>query len=191
MVMERWRPTALRPWARPSRAFDEVERYMDELMGNWPFRTWRRLPLADMSWAPPVEVYEKDDRFVVRTELPGVDENEIDISLLGETLTIKGERRICEDVSEEDYHRSEICYGNFSRSVTLPSAVDVDKIAASYDSGVLEIVLPKAKETKPSKIQVKAGSQIQGKAESKPRTKAKSKTSPKKKTGPKPKNKST
>jgi HSP20 family protein len=75
----------------PSRALDEAEHYMDEILAGWPFRTWRRLPAEEMSWSPPLEMYEKDDKFVVRAELPGVKQEDIDISMAGDTLIIKGE----------------------------------------------------------------------------------------------------
>ncbi len=152
MVMDRWRP--LRPW-RPSRAVDEMERYMDEVLAGWPFRTWRRVPAEEMYWSPPMELYEKSDKFVIRIEVPGVKKDGIDISMTGETLTIKGERKAVKEVKDEEYHRSEISYGSFSRSITLPAAVDADKIEAMYEDGILEVVVPKAREAKPSKIQVK------------------------------------
>jgi len=160
MVLERWRPSALRERG-PSRMLDEAERYMDEILAGWPFRTWRRLPAEEMSWSPPVEIYEKDDKFVVRTELPGVKKEDIDISMTGDTLTIRGERKVSREVKEEEYHRCEVCYGSFSRSVTIPAAVDVNKIGATYEDGILELDLPKAREAKPSKIQIKAKGQTE------------------------------
>lgn len=155
MTLERWRPSALRPW-KATRALEDVERYMDEVLAGWPFRTLRRLPAEEMLWSPPMEMYEKEDRFVVRTELPGVNQDEIDISMMGDTLVIKGERRVSQGVKEEEYHRCEVSYGSFSRSINIPAAVDVNRIEANYEDGVLEINLPKAKEAKPSKIQIKA-----------------------------------
>ncbi len=154
MVMERWRPSALRARV-PSRALDEAEHYMDEILAGWPFRTWRRLPAEEMSWSPPLEMYEKDDKFVVRAELPGVKQEDIDISMAGDTLIIKGERKVSKEVKEEEYHRCEVCYGSFSRSIALPTAVDADKIEATYEDGILELDVPKAKEAKSSKIRIK------------------------------------
>jgi HSP20 family protein len=152
--MDRWRPSALRA-RRPLRALDEVERYMDEVLSGWPFRTWRRLPAEELSWAPPVEMYERDDKFVVRTELPGVKIDEIDISISGDVLTIKGERRVTQEVKEEEYHRAELAYGSFSRSITMPAEVDAKGIEATYEDGILEVNVPKAKGAKPSKIKIK------------------------------------
>jgi len=104
---------------------------------------------------PALEVYEKDDKFVVRAELPGMKKEDIDISIVGDTLTIRGERKAESEVKDEDYYRCEMCYGKFSRAITLPSAIQADKVEASYQNGILEIVLPKAIEAKPKKVEVK------------------------------------
>ena len=154
MVMERWGPSALRA-RRPSRAVDEMERYMDEILAGWPFRTWRRLPAEELFWAPPIEMYEKDDKFVIRIELPGVNSDEIDICLQGDTLIIKGERKVSKEIKDEEYHRAELAYGSFSRSITLPAEVDAKGIGATYEDGILEVAVPKAKEAKVSKVQIK------------------------------------
>ena len=78
MGMERWRPSPMRAWW-PSRATEEMERFADEMLAGGPFRTWRRVPAAELSWSPPLEMYEKEDKFVVRRELPGVNLDEMDI----------------------------------------------------------------------------------------------------------------
>jgi len=156
MVLERWRPPALRPWRAP-RFMEDVEHMMDEAFAGLPFRaTWRRFPQEEMSWAPSMEIYEKDDGVVVRAELPGVKEDDIDISVTGDTLTIKGERKSSEEVKDEQYHRCEVCYGSFVRSVVLPQPVDAEKIEATYENGMLEIRVPKAEEAKATKVKVKA-----------------------------------
>lgn len=152
MVLERWRPPALRPW----RPFEEVERLMEEMFPIRPLRLWRRLPAEEMAWAPSVEMYEKEDSFTVRAELPGVKKEDVDISITGDTLTIKGERKASEEVKDEHYYRCELCYGAFSRSITMPAAVDAGKIEATYEDGILEIRMAKAKEAMPAKIQIKA-----------------------------------
>jgi HSP20 family protein len=101
-------------------------------------------------------MYEKDDKFVVRAELPGMKREEIDVSVVGNTLTISGERKAETEVKDEDYYRCELCYGKFSRSIGLPSAVDPTKVEAEYENGILEITLPKVEAAKPKKISVKA-----------------------------------
>ena len=155
MVLDRWRGPTLRPWRSP-RLFEDMERFFGENLANWPFQAmWRRMPSEEMSWAPAMEVYEKDDDFIIHAELPGMNKDDIDITMTGDTLTIRGERKASEDIREEQYHRCEVCYGSFSRSVVMPAAVDFDKVDATYENGILEIHVPKAKEAKPTKIQIK------------------------------------
>ena len=103
---------------------------------------------------PPIEMFEKEDKFIVKAELPGMKKEEIDISVVGDTLTIKGERRAETETKEEDYYCCERSYGSFVRSITLPTAVDTKKVAATYEDGVLEISLPKAAEAKPKKVEI-------------------------------------
>jgi HSP20 family protein len=151
MAIERW---------RPFEEIREMERMMDEMM-RWPFRPWRRpliwwrIPTEEVGWSPPVEMYEKQDKFIVRVELPGMKKDDVDISLVGDTLTISGERKPEEGIKDEEYLRCELCYGKFSRSITLPSAVDIGKVEATYENGILLISLPKAEEAKPKKIELK------------------------------------
>jgi len=150
-----WRPHSLRP-SRLFREWEDVERLLEAPFAGWPFRyIWRRLPSEDVSWAPPLEMYEKGDSFTVRVEVPGVKMDDIDISMSGETLTIKGERTAPAEVKEEEYQCCEVCYGSFARSVTIPAAVDADKIEATFEDGILQIHVPKAKAAKPAKITVK------------------------------------
>jgi len=155
MVMERWRPgRGLIPW-RAFRELEEMERRFEETFGR-PFlpAIWRRLPVEERGWAPAIEMFEKEDRFVVKAELPGMKEEDIDVSVIGDTLTIKGERKAESEVKEEDYYCCERSYGSFFRSIAIPSNVDAKKIEANYENGVLEVSLPKAPEVKPKKILV-------------------------------------
>ena len=157
MVMERWRPgRGLIPW-RPFSELEEMERRFQDIFGrSFLPSVWRRIPTMEMGWAPAIEVFEKEDKFVVKAELPGMTEEDIDISVVGDTLTIKGERKAESEVKEEDYYCCERSYGSFSRSIAVPSNVDAKKIEASYEDGVLEVSLPKAPEVKPKKIAVSA-----------------------------------
>lgn len=151
MVMENWRPTLFRPRSL-FRDIDSVNHLLEQ-----PFTwSWNRRPTESMAWAALVDMYEKDDSFVVRAELPGVKKEDIDISITGDTLFIKGERKPPADVAAGDYKCSEVCYGSFSRSVTMTESIDASKIEASYEDGILEIRLPKLKEAKPTKVQIKA-----------------------------------
>jgi len=101
-------------------------------------------------------MFEKEDRFVVKAELPGMKEEDIDISVTDDTLTIKGEKKSESEVKDEDYYFSECSYGSFLRYVALPSNVDASKIGANFDDGVLEVNLPKMPEVKPKKVKVSA-----------------------------------
>jgi HSP20 family protein len=134
-----------------------MQRRFDDILG-WPLlpAVWRRIPTMEMGWAPAIDVFEKDDRFVVKAELPGMKEEDINISIVGDTLTVKGERKTESEVKEDDYYCCERSYGSFSRSLAVPSNVDTKKIEANYEDGVLEISLPKIPEAEPKKISVSA-----------------------------------
>ena len=152
MTMERWRPPwGIRPW-RPLRDLEEIERNFGDFFGRPA--VWRRIPMMEMGWSPAVEVFEKEDKYIVKAELPGVKEEDMDVSVEGETLTIKGEKKSESEVKEDDYYRCERSYGSFYRSIALPATVDTKKIEASFEDGVLEVIIPKAAEVKPKKITV-------------------------------------
>jgi len=122
-------------------------------------RIYRRCGGESQLWrwaGPAIDVFEKDDRFVVKAELPGMKQEDIDVSVAGNRLTIKGERRGESQVKKEDYYYSERSYGSFSRSIDIPSDVDARKIEANYGDGVLEIDLPKTRGAKPQKVSVSA-----------------------------------
>ena len=142
------------PW-RPLRELEEVERHFEDIFGKSFLPVWRRFPLEERGWLPAVEVFEKEDKYVVKAELPGMKEEDVDVSVVGDILTIKGERKAESEVKEEDYHCCERSYGSFFRSIALPSNVDAEKVEAHYEDGILEIGLPKIAEVKPKKISVK------------------------------------
>jgi HSP20 family protein len=108
-------------------------------------------------WAPALDISERKDAYVVTVEVPGVKGDDIDITLEDGLLTIQGERQFASESSEQQYHRVERRYGSFRRSITLPAQVKADAIEASFEDGVLEVVVPKAEEAKPKKITVRAG----------------------------------
>jgi len=103
-------------------------------------------------WNAAVDVYQDKDQFTVVVELPGLKKEEIEISLHDDTLTISGERKR-EESSEQEF-LTERSYGKFQRSLTLPSAVDAEAVKANYKNGLLQVVLPKAEQTKPKQIEV-------------------------------------
>jgi HSP20 family protein len=109
------------------------------------------------AWAPAVDISERKDAYLVTVELPGLKAEDLDITLEDGLLTIQGERQFTQESAEQQFHRVERRYGSFRRSITLPSQVQADAIEASFENGVLEVVVPKAEEAKPKKISVKAG----------------------------------
>jgi HSP20 family protein len=106
------------------------------------------------SWAPAVDIYEHGSDIVLKAELPGVDPKDVDVRLENNTLTLRGERKFDQEVKREHYHRVERAYGTFTRSFTLPSGVDREKIKADFRDGVLKVTLPKKEEAKPKQISI-------------------------------------
>ena len=110
---------------------------------------------------------EKDDAFVVKASIPGINADDLEITLSDNVLTIKGEIKADEDIEEEQYHVRERRYGSFMRSVTLPTPVDADAVEATYEHGVLTLTVPKAEEAKPKRIAIRSNGHqkmIEGKA---------------------------
>jgi HSP20 family protein len=105
-------------------------------------------------WNPAVDLYEKDDHFMIKAELPGVNKDDIKIDLQDRLLTLSGERTYDNEVKEENYYRRERSYGKFQRAFTLPADVDSDKIKAEFKDGVLQIEVPKPEEKKAKQVTV-------------------------------------
>src|SRR6201981_1709711 len=115
--------------------------------------------LTTSTFAPPVDVYEDEHNVTLKIEVPGIDEKDIDVRVENNTLTVHGERNFEKEEKEENFRRVERQYGSFTRSFTLPSAVDPEQVTANYDKGVLKIKLAKKDEAKPKQIKVNVGSQ--------------------------------
>ena len=107
--------------------------------------------------APPVDIYEDGHNIVLKIDVPGIDEKDIDVSIQNNTLTVHGERKIEKEEKEENFRRVERQYGSFTRSFTLPSSVDPGQVSAHCDRGVLKINLAKRVEAKPTQIKVSVG----------------------------------
>lgn len=140
------------PLGELSRLRREVDRMWEDFFGprGWGLRPW------EGEWAPAIDVSETADKVEVKAEVPGIDPKEINITLTGDVLTIKGEKKSEREETKESYHLVERSYGSFSRSLTLPAAVEVDKIDARYEKGVLTVTCPKKEEVKPKAIEIKA-----------------------------------
>jgi HSP20 family protein len=106
------------------------------------------------NWVPSVDILEKEGNLILRAELPGLTEKQIDLKVEGSTLTLKGERKMENEDNKSNYHRVESFYGSFTRSFQLPETVDIDKINAEYKNGVLTITIPQKPEVKPREIPV-------------------------------------
>ena len=115
---------------------------------------------AMSAWVPAADIYETDDNLVVTSDLPGVDQNELDVRVENNVLSIRGERHFERTVENEKFHRVERLYGRFGRSLALATPVDADKIQATYQDGVLRICLPKAETAKPKRVQIGKGQLI-------------------------------
>jgi HSP20 family protein len=109
------------------------------------------------AWAPALDISERKDAYLVTVELPGVEAEDLEITLEDGLLTIQGERQFTSESSEQQFHRVERRYGAFRRSITLPAQVQAEQIEASFDNGVLQIVVPKMEEATPKRIQVRPG----------------------------------
>jgi HSP20 family protein len=108
---------------------------------------------------PAIESYVKDGNLVVRADVPGLDPKDIELSMLGNVLMIKGERKQEQEVKKEEYIRRETSYGSFERRITLPEGTDAGRIKASFKNGVVEITMPVAKEMTAKKIPLEASSE--------------------------------
>ena len=110
--------------------------------------------LFESEWSPLIDVYDSDNELMVKADIPGLKKEDIDVSIHDDILTIKGEKKIENEVREENCFRSERFYGSFNRSIELPSEVEWDKATATYKNGVLELKLPKKEEAKIRRITV-------------------------------------
>ena len=147
-----WSPTELEAW----RAFEEGDLPRSMLRTRWPIgSTWSRTPRSNVRWAPPVEVWEKTDKYMLRVELPGVKKEDIEIVTTKDMITISGVREPAPEVKDEEYQLCEVCYGPFSRSVKFPVSLDPDEVDASYEDGILMVEVKKAKAEVPRKIPIK------------------------------------
>ena len=144
MTIERWRPFGSTTWWD-----SEVNRLFDSFFAR---------PAASSNgermWAPALDMYETKAEIVLNFELPGVREKDVALSIMGDVLTLKGERGFDRDVKDESYHHVERVFGKFERSVQLPMEVQAEKVQATYRDGMLEVKLPKAEEIKPREIKI-------------------------------------
>jgi HSP20 family protein len=132
----------------------EIDQLFDSFLGNRPFYS---APTTESLMAPPVDVEETAEGYVFRADLPGMSEKDVKVSLVGDTLTLRGERKRQAESQSGNAHRTERVFGAFERTFTLPAPVRSDKVKASYRNGVIEILVPKAEEAKVREIEVEVG----------------------------------
>ena len=111
-------------------------------------------PRASRPWSPAVDVFETEDELVLKADVPEVELKDIDVRVENQTLTLSGERKFEKDETSKGYHRIERGYGQFTRSFTLPSTVDTEKVEAGYHNGVLTVKLPKKAAAKPRQVKI-------------------------------------
>jgi HSP20 family protein len=143
-------------WTDPFREFaqlqDRINRVFTDAYGRTPAEEGL---MTSGTWAPPVDIYQNGDHEVVlKAELPDMTREDIDITVDNGTLTIRGEKKLSNEVKEEQFHRIERRYGSFSRSFSLPQTVDTAKVGADYRNGVLTVRLPLREEARPRQIKV-------------------------------------
>ena len=146
MSLIRWRPGRELTTIR-----DEMNRLFDDFFSGFPER---RRELLEGEWAPRIDVAETEENVVVTAELPGVNQDNVNITVINDVLTLKGEKKEEKEIKKENYHRVERSYGSFQRSVSLPTGVQADKAKATYKDDILTITIPKAEETKPKSIKI-------------------------------------
>jgi HSP20 family protein len=159
----------LEKW-KPSRELDRFRLEFDDLLERFGFdRDWiPRLPFdrdfftARGSLRPAIESYIEGDKFIVRTDLPGIEAKDVDIKVVGNVLTIKGAREEKRETKKADFIRSEIRYGSFERSIELPEGINAEDLRATYHDGVLELIAPMPKEAAPKEVKIQVESAKEG-----------------------------
>lgn len=149
---------------QPLSPFDEMQRDMERMFDAFFPRGWMRpMHLGWPSWgelklpelkSPKIDILERDDVVIVHAEVPGIDKNDIEISVTDDTITIKGQSQQESKEDTDNYHRREISRGSFCRTLPLPSTVDNENAKASFKDGMLEITLPKLAKTKRKTVSI-------------------------------------
>lgn len=155
MAIDIWRPRwGLSP-GKPFHSLEEAEKMFEDFFGRSYYPSlWHRAPFFEEEWTPVVEIFEKANNYIIKAELPGMKEEDIDVSISNDMLTIKGERFFEDDVKDDDYHCCERYYGSFYRSISLPANAEASKADACLTDGILEITIPKEKESESKKLPV-------------------------------------
>ena len=157
MVMQRWRPFGFADRWEPLRNLSDMQGEMNRLFETFVGRPAVATMTSGRTWMPPVDMSETADDLVLTVEVPGISDKDVSVSITGDLLSIKGERRWepgAKETKDNTVLHVERVYGQFERMIQLPFAVQGDKVKATYRDGVLEVRLPKAEEVKPRAIKV-------------------------------------
>jgi HSP20 family protein len=151
MALVRWEPVR------------EISSIQSEV--NRLFNTFFDTPVtaSERRWIPAMDLVESEDHFVLRADLPGLMQDDVDVELEDRVLTVSGERKAEHEERNEGYHRVERAYGRFSRSLTLPEGVDAEAVEAHFENGVLEVRIPKPEQRKPQRVAINVGGERQPK----------------------------
>lgn len=142
MAITRWDP------------YREVQALQNRMNSLFRDMSGENDPLAAASFVPAVDVYEDEKKVLLKLEVPGIDQKDLDVRVENHTLTVKGERKFENEEKEENFHRIERRYGSFYRAFTLPTTVDTENVKADYQNGVLKLELAKKPEAQPKQIKV-------------------------------------
>jgi HSP20 family protein len=153
MAIERWRPFGTVERWHPLRQLSDVQAEMNRLFDS-VFGSPATVGSRDRLWAPEGDLWETKDEVVVALDVPGMNEKDVNVSIAGDLLTVKGERRHQQEVNDDGFHRLERAYGKFERAIKLPLPVEADKVRATYRDGVLTVTLPKAEQVRAKEIKV-------------------------------------
>jgi HSP20 family protein len=148
----------------PIRELDSLQGDMNRLFDR--FFEGRVANGTSRRWIPAMDLVETEDHLVLRGDLPGMTEDDVDIEIKDNVLTVSGERTAEHEEKSEGYHRVERSFGSFSRSLTLPQGIDPEKVEAKFENGVLEVHIPKPAEAKPTRVQIGKGT-VEGSGEEK------------------------
>ena len=153
MALIPWRPRE--DWWDPFTDLEKIQMQMNQLFNTSLAREGGRdAGLLDGAWNPAVDIYDSKESILVKADIPGLSKDDIEVTVHGDTLVIKGEKKHEKEVKEKDYVRTERFYGNFQRAIRLPAEVETNKVDATYKNGVLELVLPKSEKAKPKQIKL-------------------------------------
>jgi len=148
MAIVRWKPR--REW-NPFTDMLDLQNNLNRVLG---FALGKRGASDETTWNPSVDIYRQGENFILKSELPGLGKDDIDITIVDNIVTLKGTKKYESEIKDEDYYHVERLFGTFERSFELPANIDRSKVKALFNNGVLEVTLPLAEESKPKQIKI-------------------------------------